>query len=518
MSRDQTPASTEDILIVDDSPDNLRVLSTILAEEGYHVRKVISGKLALRVAETAPPALILLDILMPDCDGYEVCTLLKANPLTAEIPVIFISALDDVFDKVKAFDVGGLDYITKPFQAAEVLARVRSQLTIRGLYLQLQQQAQKLIEKNEFLQQEIKKRKRAEAETNLLLKITQAISEAEDFPSALEVTVRLVCETIGWDLGEAWIPHETCQILVYSRGWYSGEANLKRFQLDSQKLTYAPNVGLPGRVWISKQPEWIEDVSGAKESVFVRSALALDGGLKAAFGIPIVLNNQVLTVLLFFKTEKLEPKQRLIELVNAVATQLGSFVQRKKVESALKEANLKLHRLANLDELTGVANRRCFNDYLNEEWRRMAREKLPLSLILCDIDYFKQYNDTYGHLVGDFCLQKVAQTISDVVKRPADLVARYGGEEFVTILPNTSDEGALQIAEVMRNEVQNLKMEHAKSTISKYVTLSLGIVSLIPQNPLNPSILLAVADKALYQAKAQGRNCSVFKPLTLEDL
>ncbi|MBW4682693.1 MAG: diguanylate cyclase [Microcoleus vaginatus WJT46-NPBG5] len=518
MSRDQTSTFFEDILIVDDSADNLRVLSTILAEQGYKVRKVISGKLALRVVQTAPPALILLDILMPDLDGYEVCRLLKENPLTAKIPVIFISALDDVFDKVKAFDAGAVDYIAKPFQTAEVLARVKSQLTIRDFYIQLQQQTQKLIEQNKCLQQEIKKRQRAEAETNLLLKITQAISAAEDFPSALEVTVRQVCETIGWDLGEAWIPHERGEILEYSRGWYSGEANLEQFQLESKKLTYAPNVGLPGRIWISKQPEWIEDVSIAKDPVFFRSALALDAGLKAALGIPIVLNNQVLTVLIFFKKEKLESKQRLIELLKVVAAQLGALVQRKKAEAALKEANLKLHRLATVDELTGVANRRWFNEYLNQEWRRMARESSPLSLILCDLDYFKQYNDSYGHLVGDFCLQKVAQKISEALNRPADLVARYGGEEFVIILPNTPADGALHIAEAIRNEVENLNMEHAKSEISQYVTLSLGIVSLVPQNPLNPSILMAVADKALYQAKAQGRNRSVFKPLDLENL
>ncbi|MBD2043689.1 diguanylate cyclase domain-containing protein [Microcoleus sp. FACHB-672] len=518
MSSNHIPICVEDVLIVDDSADNLRVLSTILAEQGYQVRKVINGNLALKVAQTAPPALILLDILMPDLDGYELCRLLKENPLTAKIPVIFISALDDIFDKVKAFEAGGVDYITKPFQAAEVLARVKSQLTIRDFYIQLQRQTQKLTEQKKCLQQEIKKRQRAEAETNLLLKITQAISASEDFPSALEVTLRQVCETIGWDLGEAWIPQEEREVLEYSRAWYSSEANLEKFQLESKKLTYAPNAGLPGRIWVSKQPEWIEDVSVAKNPVFFRSALAVDAGLKATFGIPIVLNNQVLTVLIFFKKEKLEPKQRLIELVNAVATQLGALVQRKKAEAALKEANLKLHRLATVDELTGVANRRWFNESLNQEWRRMARERLPLSLILCDLDYFKQYNDTYGHLVGDFCLQKIAQTISDVLKRPADSVARYGGEEFVIILPNTHADGALQIAENMRNEVESLKMDHAKSEISQYVTLSLGVVSLLPQNPLNPSILMAVADKALYQAKAEGRNRSVLKPLDLDNL
>lgn len=346
MNSHQVPASFGDILVVDDHPDNLRVLSAILTESGYQVRRAINGQLALKVAQNAPPALILLDILMPEMDGYAVCSLLKAHSQTAQIPVIFISALDDVFDKVKAFEVGGVDYIIKPFQAAEVLARVKNQLIIRNLYLQLQKQAQKIAEQNAFLQQEIKDRKRA--------------------------------------------------------------------------------------------------------------------------------------------------------------------------ESALVEANLELQRLASLDSLTGVANRRQFNESLNKEWQRMAREKTSLSLILSDIDYFKRYNDNYGHIAGDFCLQQVAQAISRAIKRPADILARYGGEEFAVILPNTEAEGALRVAEAMRQEVLNLKIAHAQSTVNKYVTLSLGIFSLVPQHNFDPSILIDGADKALYEAKEQGRNCSILK--TFESL
>lgn len=148
-------SSFADLLVVDDTPDNLRLLSTMLNEQGYKVRKVISGQLALRVVTVAPPDLILLDINMPQMDGYEVCEKLKADPKTAEIPVIFISALDDVLDKVRAFTVGGVDYITKPFQCEEVLARVKNQLTLRSLSKQLGEQ-------NVRLQQEIQERKQIE--------------------------------------------------------------------------------------------------------------------------------------------------------------------------------------------------------------------------------------------------------------------------------------------------------------------------------------------------------------------
>lgn len=167
------------ILIVDDTPDNLRLLSSTLMERGYKVRSVINGAMALMGAQAAPPDLIVLDIKMPDMDGYEVCTCLKADERTREIPVIFISALDEVLDKVKAFRVGGVDYITKPFEFEEVLARIENQLTIRNLQRQLKAQ-------NTQLQQEIKERTLVEealrveqkkSERLLLNILPQAIAE-----------------------------------------------------------------------------------------------------------------------------------------------------------------------------------------------------------------------------------------------------------------------------------------------------------------------------------------------------
>ncbi len=510
MNNHQVPTFSGDILIVDDSPDNLRVLSAMLAEQGYKVRKLINGNLALKVVEIAPPDLILLDILMPEMDGYEVCSLLKANPQTSSIPVIFISALHDISAQIKAFEVGGIDYITKPFQVAEVLARVNSQLTIRNLHLKLQQQTHSLHQQNVLLQQQTQERQRAEAETSFLLRTAQAISSCDDFLSALEVTLRQVCQMIGWDFGEAWIPDDGGTILECSHGWYGTEASLERFRHSSEKLTFPPGIGLPGKIWLSKQPTWIEDVSLEEHQFFLPSDMTLGVEIKTALGVPVVLNDQVLAVLVFFKKEKLKPEQRLIELINACATQLGSL-QSKKIEIALKAANTKLERLATLDSLTGIPNRRKFDTHLSLEWRRMAREQLPLSLILCDVDYFKRYNDTYGHLAGDFCLQQVAHAISRTIRRPGDLVARYGGEEFAIILPNTHIAGALKVSEAIRNEVQNLRIAHAQSAVHQYVTISEGVVSLVPQNKLDPTILINVADKALYEAKKQGRNRSIGK-------
>ena len=173
MNSNQSPTIPASILIVDDTPDNVRLLSTILTAQGYQVRKALNGQRAIATAQEFPPNLILLDVMMPEMNGYEVCAQLKASPKTSSIPIIFLSALDDVLDKVKAFDVGAVDYITKPFQNKEVLARVANQLTIQSQQKLLQEQTQKLEELVERLQNEIKERQGVE----LALRLSQQKSD-----------------------------------------------------------------------------------------------------------------------------------------------------------------------------------------------------------------------------------------------------------------------------------------------------------------------------------------------------
>jgi len=172
----------------------------------------------------------------------------------------------------------------------------------------------------------------------------------------------------------------------------------------------------------------------------------------------------------------------------------------------LIEANHRLLTLTIIDALTQIANRRRFDDYLTKEWQRMKREKKPLALILSDIDYFKKYNDNYGHQAGDDCLKSVAQTLEKSINRPADLVARYGGEEFCAILPNTSLKGAKIIAERMRNNVEKQQNRHAYSAANNYVTISLGVASFRPDTDNTPEKLIELADQRLYKAKNGGRN------------
>lgn len=195
-----------------------------------------------------------------------------------------------------------------------------------------------------------------------------------------------------------------------------------------------------------------------------------------------------------------------VELLESLAIQLAIAIQQAQLYQQLGEANLELSRLAAIDGLTQLANRRRFDEYFNKEWRRLAREQAPLSLILCDIDCFKLYNDTYGHPAGDICLQQVAGAIRGAVRRPADLVARYGGEEFAVILPNTTTAGALRVAQTIRDRLRQLKIPHVGSLVSQYVTLSMGFASLIPTPDTFPTELISAADEALYHAKAAGRD------------
>jgi len=171
-----------------------------------------------------------------------------------------------------------------------------------------------------------------------------------------------------------------------------------------------------------------------------------------------------------------------------------------------KRAHELLLRLSLVDPLTGIANRRSFETSLDLEWRRAARTGSALSLIMVDVDFFKSYNDTCGHQAGDDCLKQVARAMTDVVKRPGDLVARYGGEEFAVLLQNTAGAGAMLMAEKMRAHVESLGIAHPASAVMDRITISLGVASAQPEPHTSPGALVAAADEALYRSKQDGRN------------
>jgi diguanylate cyclase (GGDEF)-like protein len=288
------------VLIVDDTPANIEILSEVLSNE-YEVLFATSGQDALNIAFDQNVDLILLDIVMPDMDGYEVCARLKKDSRTRTVPIIFVTAMDQEEDETKGLDVGAIDYLPKPIRPPIVKARVRNHL------------------------------------------------------------------------------------------------ELKRYR------------------------DFLENLSST-------------------------------------------------------------------------------------DGLTGISNRRRFDEALDCEWQRARRNQTPLSLILMDVDLFKDYNDFYGHLAGDDCLRQLARVLTEGVRRPTDLVARYGGEEFACLLPDTDLEGAVWIASRMREKVNTMNMPHAHSSVADHITLSLGVATLIPVVGQSSFDLIRHADECLYASKRKGRN------------
>jgi diguanylate cyclase (GGDEF)-like protein len=175
----------------------------------------------------------------------------------------------------------------------------------------------------------------------------------------------------------------------------------------------------------------------------------------------------------------------------------------------LSEITRELDRLSLTDNLTGLANRRAFNEYLHREWLRELRTKQPFSVVMIDIDHFKQYNDHYGHLEGDVCLQKVAWALQSALCRGGDLLARYGGEEFIAILPHTDERGASELAETLHARIRELSIPHDTSAVSSIVTISIGLVSVVPNSNLSPAQVVNTVEEALYIAKQSGRNRSM---------
>jgi len=200
----------------------------------------------------------------------------------------------------------------------------------------------------------------------------------------------------------------------------------------------------------------------------------------------------------------LKQREKAEQLLLQMNEQLAESVAQRTEE--LEAANIELQIMAMMDGLTGIANRRYFDDYYERSWRTAIRMGKPISIIMADIDWFKKYNDEYGHQTGDDCLRQVANTVRNQTKRAADFVARYGGEEFIVVLPDADGDGAAKFAERVRQQVEALAIEHSQSPFGR-VTISLGVASAAPRLDDDSLLLIEAADKALYTAKNAGKNC-----------
>jgi diguanylate cyclase (GGDEF)-like protein len=300
-------------------------------------------------------------------------------------------------------------------------------------------------------------------------------------------------ETKGWNYGEAWIPDPDQGVLKCSPAWDSNTNHLEKFRRISQGLTFAPGIGLPGRVWSSKQPEWHSDVC-LDETIFLRAQMAIEAGIRAGLGIPIIANDQVLAVLVFFMSESRDSDKWLIDTISAVATQLGSVIRRKQLEGQL------LHS-AFYDPLTGLPNRALFMDRLKQAVEHAKRHQDYLFAVLfLDSDRFKVINDSLGHLLGDQLLSAIALRLK-VCLRPTDTVARLGGDEFTILLEDLQEFGdALRIADRVQEQ---LKLPFNLGGQEIFTSASIGI-ALSATGYDQPEEILRDADIAMYRAKSTG--------------
>lgn len=210
---------------------------------------------------------------------------------------------------------------------------------------------------------------------------------------------------------------------------------------------------------------------------------------------------------------KLPDKIELIARLRYHSQGYINQIERDEAFLALEESRLQLatinhtlQKLSSIDGLTGIANRRSFDETLKKEWLRAARYQQPIAMLMLDIDFFKRYNDHYGHQGGDECLKEVTRVLSIALHREADFLARYGGEEFSAILPDTSKEGATKVAERMRRAIKSLHLEHKSSKVSDMVTVSIGVSAVVPHKNIEAESIISAADQALYRAKAEGRD------------
>jgi diguanylate cyclase (GGDEF)-like protein/PAS domain S-box-containing protein len=229
-------------------------------------------------------------------------------------------------------------------------------------------------------------------------------------------------------------------------------------------------------------------------------------GCRTLVTIPLLAKDKILGHMSIRGREPSAFTAEEIQLFTSIGHQVGTAIENASLYQQTQLTVEELKRLSYLDGLTGVANRRHFDEVLGLEWRRMMRDAKPLSLIMCDIDFFKTYNDTYGHQGGDDSLRQVANTLNSVLGRPEDLVTRYGGEEFAVTLPGTDSQGTKFLAETMRSRVESLGIVHVSSQVSEVLTISLGVASTIPTRGSSPHELISAADQALYEAKKEGRN------------
>ena len=465
------------ILVIDDDETDVINVRHLIAKTKLkvNVEVAIDCKEGVEKIKTQDFDCALMDYHLPDAKGLEVIERLREAD-EKEIPLIVLTGMGSESLATEVMKKGAADYVSKNGLNEEVLERsIRNAVQIH----QLQRQAK--VAESALLEREKQYRTIIETVSDIIIRLDvdkkiEFVNPAIRFlgyePSEMvgQPIEKFVAEVEGVSY------HDDLLSQIATRGvGPMATSNLEvSFLVERDSTLWEQNKSVP--VLMDAFGLW--DVPD--EVVFK------NGGEKNFLGTLCVARNIT------------EVKAMEQELLSAQARLIGAVEE-------LKE-------LATKDALTGIANRRFFDEYLDKEWKRAQRDQDPFSIVMIDLDFFKAYNDTYGHQKGDTCLKEVATTIDEAMKRPADMAARYGGEEFVLILPETSSEGAVSLAERLRKSIYDLNLEHKNSSCEPRVTVSLGVATMKADKGSDFANLISKADKALYAAKDSGRNrISVFE-------
>ena len=448
---------TARVLIVDDVPANLKLLDAKLTAEYFGVLMASSGPEALEIATSQQPDIILLDVMMPGMDGFEVCRRLKAAPETEHIPVIMVTALDQPKDRVQGLEAGADDFLTKPVNDVALFARVKSLVRLKMVTDELRMREATGQRIGAFIGTSTERMLMAEPGRTLVL---------DDRPTSLKRLTEALSIEHTVTLAET--PNDMLDLAA------TGAFDLLIVSLTLQEFD---GLRLCSQLRSAEATRQTPILVLVEEGDTPRLVRALDMGVNDYLVRPVDRN----------------------ELVARCRTQL----RRKRYQDYLRERFQKGLELAVTDSLTGIYNRRYMESHLETLVGEGAQAGKPVSLLIFDIDYFKSVNDTHGHAVGDSVLKEFAQRISQNV-RGVDLTCRLGGEEFVVVMPDTDLSYALMVAERLRQKVADAPFR-VEPSVSLNITVSIGIA--VTEGPDDTGkALLERADNALYRAKRDGRN------------
>jgi two-component system cell cycle response regulator len=444
------------VLVVDDVDVNVRLLEAKLSSEYFTVITASSGEEALRLARSEHPDIILLDVMMPEMDGFEVCRRLKADPLTDEIPVVMVTALSEVADRVRGLQSGADDFLTKPVNDVALFARVRSLVRLKRMMEEWRLREEVYGRFDTVIDDG--RRKEDMSPANIVL-WEETDFAADRVTEMLQPTAQVLRPRSAEQLREMADPAVDLVILSLT-----GEQDALRL---------------------------VAQLRGSEASRLVPILLIADGEdlPRLAKGLDLGANDYIV-----------RPVDR-----NELSARARTQVRRKRLQDRLQDNYQRSLALALTDSLTGLYNRRYLLAHLDGLMVRAAEGAQGPAMLMLDLDFFKRVNDAHGHAAGDAVLREVAGRIARHV-RNFDLVARYGGEEFVVVMPETQLAVAAMVAERLRNVIASKPITLGDGLGEISVTISVGI-AVTREGGDNATAMLQRADKALYEAKGRGRNC-----------